>query len=175
MQFYKVSKYLNDEGISLPVRKTIESAGYDFASATDIVIPSYLKQMKQLEEKEIGMVTLTGMQNAIKQTGIKPTLIPTGIKCEITPGWFLQLSVRSSCPLKSWIVLANGVGIIDGDYYNNPSNEGEIFFQVINLTPYDILVQKGDTIGQGVFMPYGKIWNDKTADARVGGFGSTDG
>jgi dUTP pyrophosphatase len=36
--------------------------------------------------------------------------------------------VRSSSPLKYWIMLANGVGIIDADYYNNPDNEGEIFF-----------------------------------------------
>ena len=40
--------------------------------------------------------------------------------------------------------------IIDSDYYNNPNNEGEIFFQVINLSPYDIILQKGDTIGQGI-------------------------
>ena len=31
--------------------------------------------------------------------------------------------------------MANGVGIIDADYYNNPDNEGEIFFQLINLSP----------------------------------------
>jgi dUTP pyrophosphatase len=41
---------------------------------------------------------------------------------------YLELSVRSSCPLKNWLILANGVGIIDADYYNNPQNEGEIFF-----------------------------------------------
>ena len=49
------------------------------------------------------------------------------MKCKIPDGYYLELSVRSSTPLKHWIILANGVGIIDADYYNNPSNEGEIF------------------------------------------------
>ena len=46
---------------------------------------------------------------------------------------YLQLQVRSSLPLKHWLILANGVGIIDRDYYNNPDNEGHIYFQLINL------------------------------------------
>ena len=174
MKFYKVSTYDNKK-INIPVRKTKESAGYDFEVAADTMIPSYLKLMKQFEEKNVGAMTFQNMQKATKMYNIKPTLVPTGIKCEIDPGWFLQLSVRSSCPLKSWLVLANGVGIIDGDYYNNPDNEGEIFFQIINLSPYDILVQKGDIIGQGVFLPYGKIDEDNSTEVRIGGFGSTDG
>ena len=83
MQFFKVSKYENDEGIIIPTRKTKESAGYDFSSATDIFIPSYLQQMEQLKEKELRSISLEGMQNATKLFKIKPTLIPTGIKCEI--------------------------------------------------------------------------------------------
>jgi dUTP pyrophosphatase len=89
---------------------------------------------------------------------------------------FLQLSVRSSGPLKHWLILGNGVGIIDQDYYNNPSNEGEIYFQIINLLPYDIKICKGDKIGQGVFLQYQKTDNDlPDAISRNGGFGSTDG
>jgi len=37
--------------------------------------------------------------------------------------------------------------IIDSDYYNNPDNEGHIYFQIINLFPQDIILQKGDKIG----------------------------
>jgi dUTP pyrophosphatase len=55
--------------------------------------------------------------------------------------------VRSSTPLKYWLIMANGVGIIDADYYNNPSNEGEIFLQFINLGPYPVLIQKGECVG----------------------------
>ena len=60
------------------------------------------------------------------------------MKCKLDPGTFLQLSVRSSSPLKYWLILANGVGIIDADYADNPDNEGHIYFQLINLSPFDI-------------------------------------
>ena len=39
--FEKVSKY-NNWDLPMPERKTKYSAGYDFASAEDVVIPSYL-------------------------------------------------------------------------------------------------------------------------------------
>jgi len=81
--------------------------------------------------------------------------------------------VRSSCPLKSWLILANGVGIIDSDYYNNPDNEGHIFLQLINLSPTNIILHKGDKIGQGIILPYFLAEGDAATAARAGGFGST--
>ena len=63
--------------------------------------------------------------------------------------------------------------IIDSDYYNNPDNEGEIYFQLINLSPYDILIQEGEAIGQGIIKPYLVAEGDGATGARVGGFGST--
>lgn len=67
--------------------------------------------------------------------------------------------------------------IIDSDYYNNESNEGEIFFQIINLFPEDIILHKGDKIGQGVFLNYNLTSEDEiyswTNIKRSGGFGST--
>lgn len=176
MNFEKVSKYANDKNLHLPVRKTTDSAGYDFEASETIVVPSYLKLMDKmgvLPYNKDQLITLQEMQQITKANSIKPTLIPTGIKAQIDKGFFLQLSVRSSCPLKNWIILANGVGVIDADYYNNPDNEGEIFFQVINLTPFDILIQKGDIIGQGVILPYLTTQDDNATGQRVGGFGST--
>lgn len=176
MNFEKVSKYANDKNLHLPVRKTTDSAGYDFEASETIVVPSYLKLMDKmgvLPYNKDQLISLQEMQQITKANSIKPTLIPTGIKAQIDKGFFLQLSVRSSCPLKNWIILANGVGVIDADYYNNPDNEGEIFFQVINLTPFDILIQKGDIIGQGVILPYLTTQNDNATGQRVGGFGST--
>ena len=70
--------------------------------------------------------------------------------------------------------MANSVGIIDGDYYNNPDNEGHIFFQMINFSPVPIILKKGDCIGQGIIKPYLKTEDDNTVDLRKGGFGSTD-
>jgi dUTP pyrophosphatase len=40
----------------------------------------------------------------------------------------LQLALRSSTPKKKGLMLANGIGIIDADYYNNSDNEGHIMF-----------------------------------------------
>ena len=100
-------------------------------------------------------------------------LVSTGMKCELNSDTYLELSVRSSSPLKYWLILANGVGIIDADYYNNPDNEGEIFFQLINLSPYTIHLKKGDAIGQGIIKRYMKTYDDDAEGERVGGFGST--
>lgn len=180
MKFEIVSKYA-DAGLNLPVRKTKASAGYDFQAAENILIPSYFSEMNELAAAQITsefcddeFLTLEKVSALTKQTGIKPTLIPTGIKCEMPEEMYLELSVRSSCPLKHWLVLANGVGVIDADYYNNQDNEGHIYFQVINLSPFDILIQKGDTIGQGIFKRYYLTDEDTTIAERKGGFGSTD-
>ena len=180
MKFEIISKYA-DAGLSLPVRKTKASAGYDFQVAEDIIIPSYYTLCNELAAAQITseycddeVLTLDKVAFLTKYAGCKPTLVPTGIKCEVPEDMYLELSVRSSCPLKHWLILANGVGIIDADYYNNPDNEGHIFFQIINLSPFDIILKKGDAIGQGIFKKY-YLTDDDAADGfRAGGFGSTD-
>ena len=63
--------------------------------------------------------------------------------------------------------------IIDADYYNNPDNEGEIFFQLINLSPYNIILKKGEKIGQGIIKQYLTTEDDAATGDRLGGFGST--
>ena len=63
--------------------------------------------------------------------------------------------------------------IIDADYYNNPDNEGEIFFQLINLSPYNIILKKGEKIGQGIIKQYLTTEDDTATGDRFGGFGST--
>jgi dUTP pyrophosphatase len=75
------------------------------------------------------------------------------------------------------LILANGIGIIDSDYYNNPDNEGHIMFQVYNikrpLPENTVVLHKGDRIGQGVFVRYGLTDDDMVERVRTGGFGST--
>ena len=194
--FEKVSRF-DGEAIAMPVRKTVSSAGYDFVVAEDTIIPSYDNCLiamnieggvdpafdlgdifdaffgeKKTETKH-HIYTLDEVAAITKKTKAKPTLVSTGMKCKLDPGTYLELSVRSSSPLKYWLVMANGVGIIDADYYNNPDNEGEIFFQLINLSPFDIKLQKGETIGQGIIKPYFITEDDAAAGERTGGFGST--
>ena len=174
-KFELISEFTNEDLI--PKRATEGSAGYDFIVARDTVVPSYFKGAQNISEygliKDRYLFELDEVKEVTKKFNFKPTLVPTGIKAYIPKDQYLQLSVRSSCPLKNWLILANGVGIIDADYYNNPDNEGHIFFQIINLFPEDIILHKGDKIGQGVFLKYDTVINDYSTTVRSGGFGST--
>ena len=176
-KFEKVSRYADKE-IAMPVRKTGLSAGYDLVAAEDYIIPSAFQMCAEATNVwpvgEDEYVTLEQMSGFTKETGYKPTLVSTGMKCKLEPGTFLQLSVRSSSPLKYWLMLANGVGIIDADYYNNPDNEGEIFLQIYNLSPFNIQIKEGEAIGQGIILPYNVTEDDIVMGDRVGGFGSTN-
>lgn len=191
-KFEVVSKYA-DAGLPLPVRATANSAGYDFVVAQDTVLKPYEdhdRELRLLHDVSLQQVlsnlfesakgttatqplTLADIANLTGKHKNRPTLVSTGMKCKLDPGTYLELSVRSSTPLKHWIILANGVGIIDADYYNNPDNEGEIFLQLINLSPYDILLKKGEKIGQGIIKQYLTTEDDAATGDRLGGFGST--
>lgn len=180
--FEIVSKY-KDTGLSLPVRATAHAAGYDLAAAEDIVIPPYeslaekmwfdIMNARERIETSLPEFTLDEMAQLTKELKTKPILISTGMKCHLDNDKYLELVIRSSSPLKYWIICANSVGVIDADYYNNPDNEGEIFLQVINLSPFPIKIQKGEKIAQGIIKSYFKTEDDNTTEQRIGGFGST--
>lgn len=114
------------------------------------------------------------MSNKTKELDARPTLISTGVKCKLAEDEFLALVSRSSMPLKTWLIQGNAFGVIDADYYNNADNEGEIFFQVINLSPYDIKIARGEKICQGIIQKYITVEEDVAEGDRTGGFGSTD-
>lgn len=174
-KFELVSKY-QGSGLPLPVRKTASSAGYDFVVAEDTLLMPYPRTVASFSYPIQGIAysskELSEVADFTKEFG-RPVLVPTGVKCQLDPDCYLELSVRSSTPLKYWIILANGVGIIDADYYNNPDNEGEIFFQLINLSPVPIRLHRGDIIGQGIIKRYVTTDDDAATGERVGGFGST--
>ena len=173
-KFERVSKYSNSE-INMPLRKTVKSAGYDFEVLEDTLVEPYA-HLSLVLSNEVGFyrpVTLDEIAAATKKSQAKPTLVPTGMKCQLADNEYLELSIRSSGPLKHWLMLANSVGIIDADYYNNPDNEGHIYFQVINLSPVPIQLKKGDIIGQGIIHKYITTEDDCANGERKGGFGST--
>ncbi len=116
---------------------------------------------------------LDSIKELVKKTNTRMTLIPTGVKVKLEEDQKLELFIRSSTPLGAYLMMANSVGIIDADYYNNPDNEGHIYFQVINLSPFNIKIKKGEIIGQGIISKYDKTTFDNTSATRVGGFGST--
>ena len=145
---FEIAKGWEDKGIHIPERKTKYSAGYDVEAAEDVIIPSY-------------------------KPGIKPTLIPTGLKAYCQNDEWYMLVNRSSGPKKGF-VMANSIGVIDADYYGNESNDGHFYFQYFNFQDHDIEVKKGDIIGQVIFQKYLTTDNDNAEGERTGGFGSTN-
>lgn len=181
--FEKVSRFKDIE-IEMPARKTMYSAGYDFVVAEDVVVPPYevLKdEIAYYIEHDLQYflddpISLDTMAAITKKLQAKPTLVSTGMKCFLPNDEYLELSVRSSCPLKNWLILANSVGIIDADYYNNPDNDGEIMFAFYNFSSEAVTIKVGERIGQGVFKKF--LRPDKGLrvknKVREGGHGSTN-
>lgn len=128
----------------LPIRKTKKSAGYDLA----------------LLEK----IQLNPGETKLAKTGIKAYMLEDEV---------LELYIRSSIAYKKKIVLANNVGIIDADYYNNEDNDGHIMLALINLSSEVVTFSKGEFIAQGIFKKYLTVDDDQVEFVRTGGFGST--
>lgn len=145
---FEIARGWEDKNINLPRRATKYSAGYDIEAAEDVEIPVF-------------------------QPGVKPTLIPTGLKAYCRPDEFYSVINRSSGARKG-LVLANGIGIIDADYYENPDNDGHFQVLVFNVSDEVVKIKKGERIAQVIFQKYLTVDDDKADGRRVGGMGSTD-
>ncbi len=145
---FEIAKGFENEQINLPVRKTKYSAGYDVEAAEDCMIPAF-------------------------KPGQAPTLIKTGVKAYMPEDEYLMLCNRSSNPKKKGLVLANSIGIVDSDYYENPDNDGHIMFAFYNVKAEDVQIKKGDCIGQAIFQKFYIVDHDVAEGQRQGGFGST--
>lgn len=143
-RFEVVNRY-RDAGINLPRRKTKWSAGYDLESATSVTIKAG-----------------------------ELAVLPTGLKAYMEQDEVLMVFIRSSLAVKQGLVLANGTGIIDADYVDNPDNEGHIQLAVRNLSSAPVTIDKGQAIAQGIFVNYLLTEDDEVGEERLGGFGSTD-
>jgi len=82
-----------DPTVPLPTYGTDEAAGFDLASAHDVLVAP-------------GQIAL----------------VRTGVVIEVPTGHFLGIFARSSTPLKRGLMVANGVGVIDPDY-SGPNDE----------------------------------------------------
>ncbi len=130
--------------VTLPARKTARSAGYDLEAADDVTVAP-------------GEVAL----------------IPTGLKAYMGEDDVLLLYIRSSLSVKRALMLANGVGVVDADYADNPDNEGHIMVAVYNHGSAPIQVAKGERVAQGMFVHFLATVDDTAGGQRTGGFGST--
>ena len=145
---FEIAKGFENSGINMPVRKTKYSAGYDVEAAEDCIIPAF-------------------------KPGQAPTLVKTGLKAYMPEDEYLMLCNRSSNPKKKGLVMANSIGIIDSDYYENPDNDGHFMFAFLNIKEEDVQIKKGDCIGQAIFQKFLVVDNDSAEGSRLGGFGST--
>ena len=146
---FEVAKGFENMRINLPERKTKMSAGYDVEAAEDVIVPAF-------------------------KPGQKPTLIKTGVKAYFPEDEVLYILNRSSNPKKKGLVMANSVGVIDADYYNNEDNDGHIMFAFYNILDTDTEIKKGERIGQAIFQKILLADNDNAEGERLGGFGSTN-
>ena len=137
-------KKYNNDEVKMPVRATKHSVCYDCYSPIDEVV-------NPGETK----------------------LIFTNVKayCNHDEGFILA---STSGMGKRGIILANGIGIIESDYADNESNDGNIGFMLHNIGQDIYTVKKGDKIGQLFFFKFLTV-DDEVAptEVRKGGFGST--
>ncbi len=135
------------DSILLPKRSTRNSCGYDIMSVDSGVIKPH-----------------------------ESMVFATGIKAMMNSDEVLYIYSRSGQGFKNDVSLSNSVGLIDADYYNNPSNEGHIMIKLINHSDKEYVVNVGDKIAQGVFMKYLMVDDEEeVTNSRNGGFGSTNG
>lgn len=132
------------ENISIPVRATKYSAGYDIKSPFKIIL---------LPNESI--------------------IIPTGLRCEMFEGYVMMIYPRSSFGIKKGGVLLNTTGVIDRDYAS-AKNEGHIFVAIKNTSNEAMYIDENEEIVQAVFVKFGIADEEEVTTERTGGIGSTN-
>lgn len=129
--------------VTKPQRSTKHSAGYDFFAPYEFDIPAG-----------------------------ESLMVWTGVKAYMEEDDVLLLMPRSSMG-RYGIRFSNTIGVIDHDYVDNPTNEGEIALPFVNNGNATWKVKQGDKIAQGIFTKYLVTDDDEVTTERTGGFGST--
>ena len=134
--------------IKLPERKTKYSCGYDVATPVDITLAPHAS-----------------------------IVVPTGIRVVFNDDemgtWHLKLYARSSVGIKDKVVITNGTGLVDADFFR-AKNEGDMLIALTNMSDEIRKYKAGDRVCQAVFEIYGVTENDAADGKRVGGLGSTN-
>ena len=132
------------EEILLPRRATERSACYDFYSP-------------------------------IKYSDIQPNEVVkiwTDVKANMNDDNVLELQIRSS--MGGVWELNNVQGIVDADYFENESNDGNIGIFLKNVSGKVQHIEQGERICQGMFTTYlTTVDDDPISSERNGGFGSS--
>lgn len=143
--------FRGEKSVSLPVRKTSGSAGWDvFASEDTILEPG------------------------------KVTLVPTGLIIETPPGYHFRVFIRSGFAVRHNVSLVNSVGIIDADYCGPEDFLKIAMLKNFLPTAEPTQISKGERIAQIIFEKnaFASLQWDEQDDPAFhgksrGGFGST--
>lgn len=133
-----------EERVPLPKRSSKGSAGYDFYNLKDVWLAPQ-----------------------------KTTILWTDIKAYMGTDEVLMIYIRSSLGIKKGLVLSNGTGIIDSDYYSNEDNDGNIGIAIFNNSNEAVFLEAQERFAQGIFMSYLVGDEDDASAERKGGMGSS--
>jgi dUTP pyrophosphatase len=99
--------------------------------------------------------------------------IPGNVIVKTPPGYMLLVASRGGTPFKKGLMPAHGVGIGDQDFCGE---EDEYQIPVFNFTDKTVTVERGERIGQGIFVKVAKadfVEVKKMNSRNRGSFGST--
>lgn len=99
--------------------------------------------------------------------------IPANVIIHTPPGYMFVVASRSSTPFRKGLMIANGIGIGDQDFWG-PEDEYQI--PVYNITDKKVIIERGERLAQGIFVPIEKVeWEeiDNIDEPNRGMFGST--
>jgi len=147
MTIVRIERMPHAEGLPLPAYETSGSAGMDLRAAVAENLPVMLAPGAR-------------------------TLVPTGLKIALEPGYEAQVRPRSGLALKHGVTCLNSPGTVDSDY------RGEVGVILINHGQEPFVIQRGERIAQMVIARHeqAEMVEVETLDQTArgaGGFGST--
>lgn len=180
---FKVIEEYENKNIEIPKRIGEYSPGYDIKSAKDIIVPSIYTKLRKVEgrapipglfdsnikritglfdyeNEESKVYTLDEIKDEINKLEIV-TMVPTGLYVELNPTMYLSLHIKSDIGINSLLMIPNQTELVTTDRV-----EKHILIPLINLSPYDIKIRKGDTIVIGIIHEYSFI-SDYCEDEKM--------
>lgn len=134
--------------------------------AKDLPLPGYATA------GSAGMDLMAAVEEDVTLGPGHRTLIPTGIRIAVPPGYEAQIRPRSGLAVKYGLSMVNTPGTIDSDY------RGPVKVIVINHGREPIVISRGDRIAQMVICPVVRanlVEHDELPETERGdgGFGHT--
>ena len=162
LKYYKMN-----EDVTPPKFATDGSACFDICANIEENVPITVYRMSNLKVK------IKPDKIRFRIAPADRVLVPTGLIFDIPEGHSVRLHTRSSVSLKKGLIMPNGEGIIDSDYYH------QTFVMLYNASADEVLIKDGDRIAQGELIKTYEYEIEETENVpeqktnRVGGFGST--